>query len=182
MKTLKITVLALITLVAFSCSSDDDNYNNHPEPEVTQLKVIGIGTSVAQVKTIIHPETGVEQEAFCFLMDLIDYETGEIIGTLEDCDAGTTEQDDGSLISQITTTFNINGKGSIVSEGVVLQTPIGDNRFTTSFTPTENNIIDGTFDFEGIEGTTTLNGEIDLSQFDNNIIIFNCVFDIEFIN
>lgn len=179
MKTIKITLLALMAVVSFSCNNDDDAYNDGSNPETTQLRVIGRGTSVAQLKTIVHPQTGETSEAFCFLMDLVDAETGEVIGTLEDCDSGTTEFPDGSLVSQITTVFNFNGRGSITSQGEVLQLPVSDGIFTTSFIPTENNIIDGTFEFEGAQGKTTLSGEVDLSQFDSNIIIFNCVFDIE---
>ncbi|WOD44079.1 hypothetical protein [Hwangdonia lutea] len=130
----------------------------------------------------MHHQNGKQLEAFCFLMDLVDAKTGEIIGTVEDCDVGTTEFEDGTLVSQVITKFNFNGKGSITSESSVLQTPIGDGRFTTVFVPTENNIIDATFEFEGAKGTATLNGEVDLSQFDNNIIIFNCVFELKFTN
>ncbi len=178
MKTIKFIILTCIVLLSFSCNSDDDAYGN-ANPETTTLNVIGRGTSVAQVKTIVHPQTGEESEAFCFLMDLVDAETGEIIGTLEDCDTGTTELEDGSLVSQITTIFNFTGRGSITSESTVLQVPIGNGFFTTSANPAENNIIDGTFEFEGVQGKTILNGEIDLSQFDNNIIIFNCGFELE---
>ena len=177
MKTIKLIILASVVLLSFSCNSDDD-YSN-PRPELDVLNVIGRGVSVAQEKTIIHPQTGEERQAFCFLMDLIDAETGEIIGTLEDCDTGTTELDDGSLVSEITTVFNLTGRGSITSESIVLQVPIGDGGFITSFTPTENNIIDGSFEFEGVQGKTTLNGLIDLTLFDSNIITFNCEFEIE---
>lgn len=182
MKHLKIMSLAIVALLTLSCNNDDDYSNKNPQPVQQQLSVIAKGTAVAQEKTIVNPQTGEQAQAFCFLMDLIDAQTGEIIGTLEDCDTGTTEFEDGSLVSEITTTFNITGRGSIVSESLVLQLPIGDGLFSTSFTPAENNIIDGTFDFEGIEGKTTLNGEVDLTLFDSNIITFNCQFDIEFIN
>ncbi|MEO1032326.1 MAG: hypothetical protein AAFX55_13020 [Bacteroidota bacterium] len=180
MKTIKFIILASIVVLSFSCESDDNYANSNPETEL--LNVIGRGTSVAQEKTIIHPQTGEEQQVFCFLMDLIDAETGEVIGTLEDCDTGTTEFEDGSLISEITTVFNFTGRGSITSESIVLQVPIGDGGFETSFTPTQNNIIDGTFEFEGVQGKTTLNGLIDLTLFDSNIITFNCEFQIELTN
>ncbi|WP_299227344.1 hypothetical protein [uncultured Psychroserpens sp.] len=178
MKTIKFIILTSIVLLSCSCSSDDDDFTE-PSLQTVQLNIIGRGISVAQEKNIIHPQTGEERAAFCFLMNLIDSETGEVIGTLEDCDTGTTELEDGSLISQITTVFNFTGRGTITSESIVLQEPTGNGFFTTSFIPTENNIIDGTFEFEGVRGKSTLNGEIDLNQFDDNIIIFNCEFKLE---
>jgi len=182
MKHFKIIYLSIIALLALSCSDDDSYSNNNPQPVPQEFSVVAQGTAVAQVKTITDPQTGEPAEAFCFLMDLFDAQTGELIGTLEDCDTGTIELEDGSLVSEITTTFNINGKGSFVSQGNVLQVPVGDGIFTTSFTPTENNIVNGTFDFEGVEGKTTLNGEVDLTLFDSNIITFNCLFDVELVN
>lgn len=178
MKTIKFIILASLALLSFSCNNDDDAYADS-NPETTVLNVIGRGTSVAQVKTIVHPQTGETSEAFCFLMDMVDAQTGEVIGTLEDCDTETIELEDGSLVSQITTIFNFTGRGSITSESTVIQVPIGNGFFTTSAIPSENNIIDGTFEFEGIEGRTVLTGEIDLSQFDDNIIVFNCGFELE---
>ncbi|WOD44078.1 hypothetical protein [Hwangdonia lutea] len=47
MKTIKITLLSLITLLSFACSNDDENYNNQPDPVETLLNVIAKGTSVA---------------------------------------------------------------------------------------------------------------------------------------
>ena len=178
MKIIKNTFLVLMTVLFFACDSDDYS-GDAPDPVQTQLKVIGRGASVAQLKTIMNPDNGQPVEAFCFLMDLVDSKTGEIIGTLEDCDMGTTENPDGTLISKIVTKFNFTGKGSITSRGDVLQRPIGEGKFSTEFTPTEINIVAVTDDFLGLEGKTTLVGEVDLTRFDQDIIIFNCNFTID---
>ncbi|RKN83519.1 hypothetical protein [Ulvibacterium marinum] len=181
MKIIKNNFLIAITILFVACS-DDDYTKDVPEQKQTQLKVIGRGTAVAQLKTITNPDNGQPVEAFCFLMDLIDSKTGEIIGTLEDCDMGTTENPDGTLVSKIVTKFNFTGKGSFTSRGDVLQTPIGDGKFTTESNPSENNVFDTTFDFEGSEGKATLVGEIDLSKFDQNIIGFDCNFTIDLVS
>ncbi|RMA58083.1 hypothetical protein [Ulvibacter antarcticus] len=178
MKTIKNIFLAMLIILTISCTSDD-YHEEVPDLEQTQLRVIGKGTAVAQLKIINNPDTGQPIEAFCFLMELINAETGEIIGTLEDCDMGTTENSDGTLISKIVTKFIITNEGSIISRGDVLQKPIGDERFSTEFTPFEDNIVEITGDFEGMKGRTTLIGEVDLSQFDQNIITFNCNFTID---
>lgn len=177
---MKIAQMLIITLLLVSCNNDDD-YSVQPEPQPTLLKVIGRGTAIAQAKTITNPDDGAPVEAFCFLMDLIDADTGEIIGTLEDCDMGTTENSDGTLTSRIVTKFNFTGKGSMTSRGDVLQTliDVNDTKFTTEFTPTENNIVEVTDDFEGLVGKTTLVGEVDLERFDQGIVSFNCNFTIE---
>ncbi|MGB5819789.1 MAG: hypothetical protein WBG90_09920 [Saonia sp.] len=177
MKIIK-NIFLLLSAVPFVACDGDDYSGDVPEPQQTQLKVIGRGTAVAQVKTITNPDDGQPIEAFCFLMDLIDAETGEIIGTLEDCDMGTTENPDGSLISKIVTKFNFTGKGSITSRGDVVQKSIGDGKFSTEFTPIDNNIVAVTDDFEGFVGKTTLVGEVDLTRFDQDIIVFNCNFTI----
>ncbi len=179
MKNISKTIIAIVlsSFVFVACNNDDDYNNNQPTP-ITQLNVKGVGTSVGQVKNIVNPKTGEIVEAFCFLMDLVDAETGEVLGTLEDCDIGTEEFEDGSLLSQVITVYNFTGKGTITSLNEVLQTPLANGNFETSFTPTEDNIFDGTFDFEGVQGKVSVSGEVDLSQFDNNIIIFDCGFTI----
>ncbi len=180
MKTLKIITLILMTILTVACNNDD-NDNNQPDTSDTQLKIIAKGTAEGQNKIIANPETGAATLASCFLIELFDADTDALIGNLENCDAGTTELEDGSFVSVIRTTFNIGGKGSIIAKFSILQVPIENGFFAASFTPTENNIMSGTVDFEGKEGKITLNGVIDRSQLDNNILNIDYEFDIEFI-
>ncbi|WGK65891.1 sterol desaturase family protein [Croceiramulus getboli] len=172
------SILILWLVAATSCSSDDYT-GEAPVRDNRTLNVIGRGTAIAQVKTVEDPDTGEPTEAFCFLMDLFDADSGQLIGSLTDCDLGTTESPDGSLISKIITTFNITGRGSITSRGDVLQIPLGENKFSTAFTPQENNILSTTFDFEGFVGKSTLTGVVDLSRLEQDIIEFDCNFVIE---
>ncbi len=181
MKIIKNTFLALIALSFVACS--DDDYTGHvPQQKQTQFRVIAQGQSVAKAKAMTNPATGEPAEGFCFLINMVDADTGEVIGTVNDCDIKTTEFPDGTLVSTVVTTFNFNGMGSITSVSEVLQTPIGDGKFTTESKPLENNIFDTTFDFEGSEGKATLIGEIDLSKFDQNIVGFNCNFTIDLVS
>jgi len=178
MKIIKNIFLAVTTILTVACNGDDYT-GDVPVREPVQLRVIAQGSAVAQVKAMTNPATGEQVEGFCFLMDMVNADTGEIIGTVNDCDIKTTEFPDGTLVSTVVTTFNFNGKGSITSVSEVLQTPVGNGKFTTDATPSENNIFDTTFDFEGSEGKVTLKGEIDLAQFDQNIVGFNCNFTID---
>ena len=178
MTIIKNIFLTVITVLFVACSGDDYTVEV-PEQERTQLRVIAQGPSVARTVSMSNPATGEQDEGFCFLMDMVDADTGKVIGTVNDCDIKTTEFPDGTLVSTVVTTFNFDGRGSITSVSEVLQTPIGDEKFTTEFTPVENNIFETTFDFEGSEGKVTLKGEIDLAEFDQNIVGFNCNFTID---
>lgn len=181
MKSIKNSYLTIILLFFIACKSDD-NYGSPevPIPTRTQLVVVGQGPAVGQTKIIVHPITGEVIESVCFLMDMIDAKTGEVIGTLQDCDLKTEEFEDGTLLSRVLTTFNLEGRGSITSENQVFQAPINDARkFSTLFEPMEDNIVDTSFEFEGGTGRVSMSGDIDLSNFDSGIIVFNCTFTID---
>ncbi len=183
MKIINNVFLATIVLFILSCSSDDDN-GVLPTPEPIQLKVIGRGTILGQPKTIVHPKTGETLEPDCFLMDLVDPVTGDIIGTLQDCVVDNLAKGDGTILSRVITTISIDGRGTIQAENQVLQTllaPVQDLNFTTAFTPTENNVINTTFEFDNMNGTVALDGEVSLANFDQGIVTFNCTFTIDLV-
>lgn len=181
MKITRIIFLITITLFIVACNNDD-NYSDQSEPETILLKVIGRGVVLGQPKTIVHPKTGEELEGNCFLMDLVDPDTEEIIGTLQDCVVSMLVPSDGTIISEVITSININQRGTIQAENLVFQevrSPIIEFNFDTSFIPTENNIINTTLEFEGMKGKVSLEGESNLSQLQEGIITFNNLFTIE---
>ncbi len=173
----------LITITLFSFACDGDDYSEPVrEPKLTQLEVIGRGTAVGELKTIVHPKTGETLEPVCYLMDLVDPITGEVIGSLQDCVVDNVANGGGTIISRVITSITIDGRGTIQAENQVLQTlqsPAEALHFKTSFTPTENNIINTTFEFEGQEGTVSLDGEVNLTNFDQGIVTFYCNFTID---
>lgn len=178
MKIIKHIFLTSISLFILSCNSDD-NSTGSTEPKQIQLEVIGRGTAVGQPKTLVHPKTGENLEPDCFLMDLIDPKTGNVIGTLQDCVVNSETPSDGTITSRVITSINIDGRGTIQAENIVfqeLQPPYNELKFNTSFTPTENNVINTTFEFEGMEGTVALDGEVNLSNLEQGIVTFNCNF------
>lgn len=181
MKIIKNIVLVVLSVVFVACA-DDDNTGDIPGPERIQLKVIGRGTAVAQSKTIVHPKTGETLVPDCFLMDLIDPDTGKVIGTLQDCVVDNVVPSDGTILSRVITSINIDGRGTIQAENQVLQTlrpPEQELNFETTFTPTENNIINATFEFKRMKGTVALDGEVNLANFDKGIVVFDCIFTID---
>ncbi len=180
MKSSKYIFILIVTLFAFACNRDD--YSSVvPNPKQIQLNVIGRGTAVGQPKTIVHPKTGETLEPICFLMDLVDPSTGNSIGTIQDCVVDNVAKGDGTILSRVLTSININGRGTIQAENQVLQTiqpPVEEFNFITSFTPMENNVIHTTFEFENMEGTVALDGEVNLANSNQGIVTFNCNFTI----
>ncbi len=180
MKIIKKISLAALTVFTFGCNSDD-YAEDVPNPKQLQLKVTARGIVLGQPKTIIHPKTGETLEPVCFLMEIVDFDTGKIIGTLEDCVVSSDTPSDGTITSRVITSINIDGRGTIQAENQVLQVlrpPVEGGNFDTSFTPVENNVINTTFDFENMEGTVALVGEVNLSNFGQGIVTFNCNFTI----
>lgn len=180
MKIIKYTFLTSLSLFILACNGDDYT-GGTPEPEQIQLTVIGRGTVLSQSKTIVHPKTGETLEPDCFLMNLIDPDTGNIIGTLEDCVVENIIPSDGTITSRVITSINIDGRGTIQAENIVFQEilpPVQELNFSTLFIPTENNVINTTFEFEGMEGTVALEGEVNVKQMGDGIITFDCIFTI----
>ncbi|PWL38865.1 hypothetical protein DKG77_11545 [Flagellimonas aquimarina] len=182
MKSIKQVFTISILLFALACSNDD--YGDNPkEPELNEIRVIGRGVAIAQPKTIVHPKTGETLEPNCFLMELIDADSGNVIGTLQDCVVDNVTDSVGTILSRVITSISIDGRGTIQAENQVIQTlqpPDEALNFKTLFTPTKNNIIKATFEFEGREGTVALDGEVSLANFDQGIVSFNCNFTINF--
>lgn len=173
-----IFVLVLLITIS-SCDKDDDFTGEVPESPSAELKVIGKGTILAQPKSILDPRSGENATANCFFMELIDAETGEVIGSLDDCGLSMTPNDDGTQLAEQLAVFSITGKGTFISENFVLLTPKEGAVFSTQFQPQANNILTGTGDFEGAEGTVSLDGEADLTLLDSGIVTFNCTFTVE---
>lgn len=180
MKIIRSLILIILTIPLVGCQNDDVSVET-PEPKQIKLTVIGRGTVLSQSKTIIHPKTGETLQPDCFLMDLIDPDTGNIIGTLEDCVVENIIPSDGTITSRVITSINIDGSGTIQAENIVFQEilpPVNELNFSTLFIPTENNVIHTTFEFEGMEGTVALEGEVNIQKIGQGIITFNCIFTI----
>jgi len=177
MKTIKNTAV-LITLILFA-SCEEQQLIEEPTVKKHKFTVTAKGPSVGQIKVRTDPETGEQKEVTCYLVELVDPLTGEIVGTIEDCDIETVELPDGSFLSQVLSKFILFGRGTVTSRGEVLQEPIGDGKYKTSSNPINDNVVNVTSEFANTRGKVMLKGEIDLNKYDHNIIIFNCNFTID---
>ncbi len=180
MKIIKNIFLASIVVLFVACDGDD-YVNDGPKYEKIQLKLLGKGVSEGVPTTVKDPINGENLEVACFTMEMFDANTGELVGTLVDCELETTELENGNILSRVLTTFNLEGRGSITAESQVLQEPLKEEGlFSTKFDPEQNNVVATTGEFEGRAGKASLDGEVDLSGFfDQGVVTFNCTFTID---
>lgn len=185
MKIIKNTFLTFLALFILSCSKDDFSIELPQNPEQIQLEVIGSGTALGVTKTFTHPKTGEELKAECFLVDLLDSDTGEIIGAFQECIVENLIPSDGTITSQVISTINIHERGSIQYEGSIfheLQPPMQELNFNSSFVPVEDNVIHSTFKFLKMLGTVSVNGDVNYYKLGPGIIIFNYTLSVKLVN
>ncbi|WP_299437733.1 hypothetical protein [uncultured Aquimarina sp.] len=176
----KMKRIAFLAIVVAIVSCSDDDYQGDVPSTGETLKVLGSGVTEGQDKEVTVPSLGETITLNCFSMPITNVESGEVIGTLEDCTITSKENEDGTFTEYVITTFFIEGRGSIVAENIVTLTPTADPGFlNTSFIPTTDNIMDGTGDFENITGKVMLEGLIDVTRLETeNIFVANCTFTI----
>ncbi len=185
MKIIKNTFLTVLISFIFSCSNDDCTVDTPQNPDEVQLEVIGKGTALGVTKTITHPETGEETQAECYLVDLLDSDTGETIGTFQECILENFIPSGGTIASQVISTINIHERGSIQYEGSIfheITPPVQELNFNSSFNPLENNVINATSEFQEMVGTISVNGDINYFSLGPGIIVFNYNLSIELID
>jgi hypothetical protein len=149
-----------------------------------------VGAGAGEAFTTTTPDIdgdGVEDEATCFNVDLIDVSTNEVIGDATDCLSNITPDGDGLTIVG-TTTFNF-PQGQLVAHGLTTVQPLlhGAEGFThsTGAPPPlngESNILSGTGEFADAagSGTVRLSGLVDMSRLgDEGILRFDCLFVID---
>ena len=124
-------------------------------------------------------------ENVCFAVDLVDLKTEKIIGEGTDCLAlGSIVPigDDGGFGINNTTFFDFpSGTVASLSRTSIQPVESGNGIFITGEVAEDDNILTdwGTGRFRNATGRTRLSGIVDMSEFGNNIISFNCIFVIE---
>jgi hypothetical protein len=187
-------LLAITALAA--CGSDDPTAVPQPtsspvvedQPLGPRIAVALVGS--AEAFTTTTPDIdgdGIDDEATCFTVDLIDVSTNEVIGDATDCLSNITPVGEGMTIVG-TTTFNF-PQGQLVARGLTTVQPLlhGAEGFThaTGAPPPlngESNILSGTGEFADAagSGTVRLSGLVDMSRLgDEGILRFDCLFVID---
>lgn len=143
---------------------------------VVQLK----GTATGQTRPVPPIAATSTSTGNCFDVTLVNVQTDEVIGTATDCLSDVVPVGLGLALTG-TTFFNFED-GTIVSRGHTTVQPITTGASpTTHITgaipfPNTNQILQGTGEFEGRTGTVRLSGAVNVSNFANNEITFDCIF------
>ena len=176
-----IAISFLILLLIPSCSNDD---SDTPTPELIEgFRVVRlIGTAVGEMRSVPDIDgDGIEDMGNCFDLTLVDAYTGKILGTATDCLSEITTVGDG--LALVGTAFFNFENGTVVTRGLTTVQPTthGSSSMThiTGAIPTStsNDILEGTGEFEGLQGGVRLSGAVNLSNIQSdNEITFNCVF------
>ena len=121
----------------------------------------------------------------CFDLELFGVRSGRRIGTGSDCldlDSMEGVSDIGGFAISNTSFFRFEDGTLQTRNRTTVQPTIDGSPTMTHLTasmPLLENVIGGTGVFEGASGTARLHGGIDMSEFDDGVVTFACVFVIE---
>ncbi|WP_299178794.1 hypothetical protein [uncultured Neptuniibacter sp.] len=130
-----------------------------------------------------------EDEAFCFDVDLVNGKNRQVIGSATDCLSNVEGGGQGGLMLVGTTFFNL-PQGTLVTRGLTSVQPVNQVTVTPDGHPIThitgasvdgNAVLSGTGVFAGQEGTVRLSGMVDLSAFtgEGTPIFFDCLFIVD---
>jgi hypothetical protein len=154
------------------------------------LNVIGTGYQYTGLVPDLDND-GVEDEALCFDVALVDGKNRRILGTATDCLAEISDQTASGNIMLTGTTFFHLRNGTLITRGKTTVAPVEQKTITpygqaithiTGAAGTGNAIIGGTGRFADRTGTARLSGMVDLSGFGaahGDPIAFDCLFMID---
>ncbi len=184
---------ALVGALLVMSGGCSDSTPTSTSPSITGVSESQLGSGYARGPNIVIEFVGTAQGEMrevdgilmdCFDLDVIDPRTGRVIGEGSDClDLNSIVGDplggEGFALSN-TQFFHLRGgfvKSSLRTtiQPVVEASSAGNTHITGDAPGGE--ILEGTGRFRGLEGgVARLSGAVDLSQFDSNIITFNCIF------
>lgn len=174
-------------------SAEDKHHLNLSEAELDGMqtdrlllivKVTGTGVSYNM------PVPGLEGEALCFDVDLLDLKNNQTIGTVTDCFSDVQPNEIGG-VDFIGTTFLNFPDGTIVTRGEVSVRPAGETTILRTDQPitditgsatTGNTFLEGTGIYQNSTGNTRISGMVDATNFTFNVdepLFFDCIFEIE---
>jgi len=151
------------------------------------LNLVGVGDMYESTVPDIDGD-GIDDDAICFDVDLLNAKNGKVIGTGTDCLSNITPVGATGLSIAATTYFNMH-EGQLVVRGnttvqpytAPITTPGGMNvtHITGAGGGSDNAVISGTGRFHNASGTVRLSGMVDMGGFGGNPgdpIGFDCVF------
>lgn len=174
---------AFISLIFIATSSiigcKDDNINQAYEPK--ELTVQAVGTATGTPATALLPGVNIEVTGNAFTMDLFDKQTGELLGSVTDINVEAETFEDGSMKGENYTIFTFKeDESKIVLHNFIDMTPI-DSTTLNGIIQSENtkdNVIGGTGRFADVSGGSTLNAILDMTNFAEGTVGFDCTYHI----
>ncbi len=178
---LPIALVVGLTLVGFHTFVSS---RAEAQPSQRSLVLVFSGQSTGEFRDI----GGVRMD--CFDVDVVDPQSGSVIGTGSDClDLATITPigDDGGFTLLNRQFFHLPGGHLVTELTTTTIQPVGAGSpgvtHVTGFVPAAgtNQILGGTGRFRNASGRVRLNGDVDMSLFDSdNIITFDCIFRVDF--
>ncbi|QQX81280.1 hypothetical protein JK628_05265 [Shewanella sp. KX20019] len=174
-------IIALVSFIFISVPLDAIG-ENQGGGNVMVLNLVGTGNGELLKVPDIDGD-GIEDDATCFKVNLLNGENGHLIGTAVDCLSMIASVGDGLALVG-TTYFNF-PQGTLVTRGNTTVQPVTkaivtpDGQSITHITgaaSNENAILEGTGRFQGQTGTVRLSGMVDMSNIDIGQITFDCLF------
>lgn len=182
-KTASIVFVSMLYGLSFTASAKDNGGGKH-----YVFNLVGTGPMYESTVPDIDGD-GVDDDAICFDVDLVDMKNQQFIGKATDCLSNVTPT--GTGVALVGTSYFHTPFGDLVTRGNTsvqpvfhpTVTPDGQNMtHITGAAGTGNAIIDGTRRFKGATGTVRLSGMVDLTNFAGNVgdpMAFNCLFIID---
>jgi hypothetical protein len=154
------------------------------------LNVIGTGYQYPGMVPDLDGD-GLEDEALCFDVALVDGTNGRVLGTATDCLAEIEPDAESGNVRLIGTTFFYLPQGTLITRGRTTVAKVAQETVTPDGQPIShitgaagsgNAIIGGTGRFADRTGTARLSGMVDLSAWGaqhNDPLAFDCLFLID---
>ncbi|TKB50641.1 hypothetical protein FCL40_05695 [Ferrimonas sediminicola] len=180
------TLLRMISAVSLLCLTSAPAWaNEQGAGDLLVLNLVGTGEMYQSTVPDIDGD-GMDDDAICFDVQLMDANNRRHIGSATDCLSNITPV--GSGIALVGTTFFHLPQGTLVTRGNTSVQPVVHNTVTpsgqtithvTGAAGTGNAILWGSKRFAGAMGTVRLSGMVDLTRFAGNPgdpMGFDCLF------
>lgn len=172
-----ITLLFALSLGLVACDDEDDN--TPAVPQEYTLQAVGVATGTPVETTLEGIDLEVAGNAF--VMDFFDKQTGERLGSVADINVAAETFEDGSMDAENFTVFTFEDDNStLILHNFIEMTPV-DSVTLHGTIPTAKakyNVIGGTGRFAGAAGGSTLDATLDMTQFAQGTIGFDCTYDV----
>ncbi|MHA7831676.1 MAG: hypothetical protein ACX93O_11300 [Flagellimonas sp.] len=179
----KLIALTFSFMAMISCNDDDYNGNVVDEgPGVPLMfNVNAKGTVTGElVEDYLLPGTELKVSGNAFAMPIFNPATDESMGTVTDISVQAETFEDGSMFAENYTVFYFDDEqeSTLVLHNLIDMVPVPPT-FMNAFIKKEHtvdNVVSGTGVFSDFSGGATLNASLDMKDFGENTVGFDCMY------